>query len=181
MTDQLTLESIDASVRDSISKQSQEKQHIEGVTILTLTKYTTEDGSFTEILRLNDHGNFELMPDFHIGQINRSVMLPNTVKAWHLHYGQDEIWNVSSRSHLMLGLWDVRENSPTKGQTMRIPMSPERLVFIPRGVAHGAANFLTHAVEILYFMSAQYNKDAADEQRLPWDAKGREFWEIHRE
>jgi dTDP-4-dehydrorhamnose 3,5-epimerase len=64
---------------------------------------------------------------------------------------------------------------------MRIPLNHDKLVYIPRGVAHGAANHMTHAAEILYFVSSHYNKDNPDEQRLPWDATGKEFWEIKRE
>lgn len=108
-------------------------------------------------------------------------MLPNTVKAWHLHYNQDEIWNVGARSHILLGLWDTREHSATKGVSMRIPLSRDRIVYIPRGVAHGAANHMTHAIEIFYFVSNHYNKDHLDEQRLPWDSLGKEFWDIKKE
>lgn len=178
---QLTLSDIDASVRGRVSSQHYEKFHIDGVQIISLTKYLTEDGSFTELMRLGEQNDMVTLPDFHIAQINRSIMLPETVKAWHLHYNQDEVWNVGARTHLLLGLWDIRESSPTKGKTMRIPLNHDKLVYIPRGVAHGAANHMTHAAEILYFVSSHYNKDNPDEQRLPWDAAGKEFWEIKKE
>jgi len=178
MTNTLSLQDIDASVRDTIVLQENEKKSIEGVQIFPLTTFKTEDGSFSEILRLH---TMPFPPDFTIAQINRSIMLPSTVKAWHLHFNQDEVWNVSARSHILLGLWDVRENSPTKGQTMRIPLTAEKLVYIPRGVAHGAANHMTHAAEILYFVSSTYNKESPDEKRLPWDSKTAEFWDIKKE
>jgi dTDP-4-dehydrorhamnose 3,5-epimerase len=178
---QLTLTDIDASVRGKVSGQHYEKPKIGGVEIISLPKYLAEDGSFTELFKLNEQGNMLAFPDFHIAQVNRSVMLPGTIKAWHLHFGQDEVWNVGSRTHLLLGLWDIRETSPTKGKTMRIPLNHDKLVLIPRGVAHGAANHMTHAAEILYFVSSHYNRESPDEQRLPWDAIGKEFWEIKRE
>jgi dTDP-4-dehydrorhamnose 3,5-epimerase len=157
--------------------QKAEKQVIDGVKIASLKKHITEDGSFTELMRLRQ------LPfsDFTIAQINRSVMLPNTIKAWHLHFHQDEVWNTSSESHILLGLWDIREHSATKGISMRIPLSSETLVLIPRGVAHGAANHMTHKAEILYFVSNEYDKDHPDEHRLAWDLLGKEFWEIKKE
>lgn len=177
----MNIDDIIPDLKDKIQSQQYEKVEIEGIKILPLHKFLTEDGSFTEIMRFSDQWSLEQMPEFHIAQINRSVMLPSTIKAWHLHFNQDEIWNVSARTHLLLGLWDVREHSSTKGKTMRIPLSSEKLVYIPRGVAHGAANHMTHAAEIFYFVNNKYNKDAPDEQRIAWDSVGKEFWDLKRE
>lgn len=177
----LTLDDIDQSVRSSVSVQEYHTQTIQDVQIINLNKHETEDGSFTELLRLDQQGIAEHVPEFHVAQINKSILFPGSVKAWHLHYRQDEIWNVTFYSHLILGLWDVREGSSTKGLSMKIPLSPTRLVYIPRGVAHGAANVSGHNAEILYVVSEQYNKEQPDEQRLPWDSLGKEFWEAKKE
>lgn len=177
----LTIDSIAQELRQNVSDQAKNSQVIDGVKIFQLKSHKTEDGSFSELLRFSDNGTLELLPDFQIAQINRSVMLPNTVKAWHFHFAQDEVWNVSAKSHILLGLWDVRENSPTKNAVMRIPLTHEGLVYIPRGVAHGVANLLTHAVEILYFVNNKYDPEAPDEKRFAWDLKGKDFWEIKRE
>lgn len=177
----MNIDDIAPEFRDKIQTQQYDKPEIEGVKIFHLQKFVTEDGSFSELLRFSQNGTLEILPEFHIAQINRSIMLPNTVKAWHIHFNQDEVWNVSARTHLLLGLWDLREHSSTKGKAMRIPMSSEKLVYIPRGVAHGAANHMTHATEIFYFVNNTYNKDTPDEQRLPWDSNGKEFWDIKRE
>jgi len=177
----MNIDDLTAEARNMLTPQNYQKKVIDGVKVISLQKHLTEDGAFAELLRFNEQGSFEELPEFRIAQINRSVMLPQTIKAWHLHFNQDEFWNVSARTHLLLGLWDVRENSPTKGTNMRIPLSSEKLVYIPRGVAHGAANHMTHATEILYFVNNKYDKENPDEQRLPWDALGKDFWEMKKE
>lgn len=177
---QLTIQDIDSALRDRVSKQGSEKQTIDGVIVVDLKTHITEDGSFTELLHF-DSGKVAGFPDLTIAQINRSVMLPNTTKAWHLHFNQDEIWNVGPTTHILLGLWDIREHSGTKGVAMRIPLNHNRLVYIPRGVAHGAANHSTHHAEVFYFVSSAYNHDNPDEQRLPWDSLGANFWEMKKE
>jgi len=181
MNQPLTLDSIAEELRSDVSVQSRSHDEIDGVKIFHIKSHKTEDGSFSELLQMNDQGALELVPDFHIAQINRSIMLPNTVKAWHFHFAQDEVWNVSARSHVLLGLWDVREHSSTKNVVMRIPLTHESLVYIPRGVAHGVANHLTHAIEIYYFVNNKYNPENPDEKRFSWDKKGQEFWNIPRE
>ncbi len=181
MNQPLSLHDINQDIRDKVNSQEYQKQHIEGVEIFHLHKHLTEDGSFTEILRINDSGALALVPDMKIAQINRSIMLPSSVKAWHLHFNQDEVWNVSGDSHLLLGLWDVREHSTTKNVSVKIPLDSTTLVYIPRGVAHGAANISGNNAEILYFVSNQYNPEQLDEKRLPWDSLGKDFWEAKKE
>jgi dTDP-4-dehydrorhamnose 3,5-epimerase len=181
MNQQLSLTDITQEQRDKISSQQYQKPTIEGVKIFHLKEHVTEDGSFTEIIRIQDDGSLSLVPEMKIAQINRSVMLPGSVKAWHLHFNQDEIWNVGFSTHLILGLWDIREQSPTKHTSMKIALTANTHVFITRGVAHGAANISVKNEEILYFVSNQYNKEQPDEHRLPWDSLGKEFWEAKKE
>lgn len=181
MNKQLSLNDISQELREKVSSQAYQTTMIDGVKIFNLNEHITEDGSFTEIVRIQENGSLSLIPEMKITQINRSVMLPSSVKAWHFHYNQDEVWNVSSSSHLLVGLWDIREQSATKHVSIKIPLTSTRLIFIPRGVAHGAANRSGTNAEILYFVSNQYNKEQPDEQRLPWDSLGKEFWEAKKE
>lgn len=83
---------------------------------------------------------------------------------------------------MILGLWDVRENSTTKGATMKIPMGNgmSRLVVVPRGVAHGVVNVASAPGTIFYFVNNQFNISEPDERRLKWDALGAEFWEVEK-
>lgn len=184
MATPLTLDDIDEQVRANVYTQAYEpKKTIDGVHMVTLKNASGEDSDFTELMRVNDKGESEHFPGFHIAQINRSTQIPGSTKAWHLHFSQDEIWYVTDEGRLLTGLWDVRKDSPTFGLTMRIPMgsNTHRMVYIPRGVAHGAVNITQLPATILYFMNGQFNVKNPDEHRIPWDAQGADFWQAQRD
>lgn len=178
------MEDIDEKVGEKIYTQAYKpKKVIDGVSIVTLKSMSGEDSDFTELMRVNSQGESENFPGFHIAQINRSTQIAGSVKAWHLHLAQDELWYVTDESRLLTGLWDIRKNSPTYGVTMRIPMggSTHKMVYIPRGVAHGAANLTNTTATILYFMNGQFNIEDPDERRIPWDTQGADFWQAQRD
>jgi len=102
------------------------------------------------------------------------------IKAWHLHYNQEDVWFVPPDEHVLMGLFDLRENSRTKNQSMRIVLGNHKsqLIVIPRGVAHGYANLGERSATIIYFMNQQFDIASPDEHRLPWDFLGKDFWEI---
>ncbi len=159
------------------------KPKIEGVILKEIRNMTSEDGDFSEILRIDEKGDIEGFEGFRIRQINRSKMLPGNIKAWHLHYKQDEIQTVNPEDHLIVGLWDVREDSKTKGISVKYILGGGKahLLYIPKGVAHGYTNVSKKAATILYFVSEQFSLENPDEQRLPWDSLGKEFWETQKE
>jgi dTDP-4-dehydrorhamnose 3,5-epimerase len=105
-------------------------------------------------------------------------LLPSAIKGWHLHYNQEDIWFVFPDSHLLVGLWDLREDSPTKNQTMRITLGggKSQLLYIPRGVAHGTVNLSSRNADLIYFINQQFSLDQPDEHRIPWDTLGEDFW-----
>jgi dTDP-4-dehydrorhamnose 3,5-epimerase len=175
---------IDPTVKNNVYTQSYApKPTIEGVKILTISTSVGEDSDFAELFRLGPTGELEMLPGFVLRQMNRSTQFSGSVKAWHLHFEQDELWYVPPESRLIAGLWDVRENSPTKNISMRIPMggSTNRLIYIPRGVAHGTVNICNEMGVILYFVNAHFNKENPDEHRLPWDSLGADFWKPERD
>lgn len=179
-----TDESVDASLRDKVYNQDYSpKSTIAGVQIIKIRNFVGENGDFSELLRLNERGESELIVGFKVRQINRSKQYTKAIKAWHLHYKQDEIWYVPPDEHLLLGLWDVRDSSQTKGTLQKIPLGGGNsiAVYIPRGVAHGAVNFSGKKANVYYFVNNQFNQDVPDEHRLPWDAAGKEFWESPKE
>lgn len=175
----LTKSDIEKKMRDKVFVQDYAPQpRIDGVQIKEVKYFVGEDGDFSEILRLSPQGEVEGFPGFHVRQINRSKMLPGAIKAWHLHYAQEEIQTVVPENHLVIGLWDVREKSPTKNMTMKLVLGGGKahMLYIPKGVAHGYMNVSPKPATILYFMNQQFNLEALDERRLPWDSvKG--FWE----
>lgn len=156
---------------------------IEGVQLIDLKHFSDEGGYFMELARLG-RGLLELFPEFETKQLNYSEVHPGVIKAAHLHYFQEDVWIVPPTSKLLIGLLDARKDSPTSGKTMRFIMGEGRgrALYIPRGVAHGYANHSTKDAGLFYLVNNQFNPDPAktDEKRLPWDAFGREFWDVAR-
>jgi dTDP-4-dehydrorhamnose 3,5-epimerase len=175
---------IDPKYQDIMYTQEYSKSKlIDGVQLVNVKNITGEDGNFSEILRINEKGGLELFPDFKLAQINRTSQMGNTIKAWHVHFYQDEIWYVAPNFHLFVGLWDLRKDSPTCGMTNRISLGANnsQLLYIPRGVAHGSAVISNSSVNLYYFINRQFDINSPDEQRIAWDHLGKEFWEPERD
>lgn len=180
----LTAEDVDERVRGKVYTQDySSKPPIDGVKVFLLKHIVGEDGDFLEIVRFGPNGRLELIPDFTVAQMNRSTQFPGSVKAWHLHYKQNEIWFVPPANHFLVGLWDVRSASPTKGTTMRLTMGGgvAKLLYIPKGVAHGAVNLSSETSPIIYFVDQKFDINNPDEQRIPWDSLGADFWKAVRD
>ncbi len=175
---------LDPSIREKVYTQNYDpKGSIDGVKIVELKEMAGEDSDFTELMRLNEKNESQLFPGFHVRQINRSTQLPRSVKAWHLHLSQDEVWYVPNQAQLLAALWDVRKDSPTRGNIMRIPLGSgvSKMLFIPHGVAHGSASFTKDLGVILYFMNNLFDAKNPDEHRIPWDTLGADFWQPQRD
>jgi dTDP-4-dehydrorhamnose 3,5-epimerase len=172
---------ISPEYRDLVTTQEYPKRTpIEGVQIVDLRLMQDDGGSFAELVRLDDNGRLLAFPDFQVRQSSYSLVLPGAVKAFHLHFNQEDVWFVPPTDRLLIGLLDVRDASPTRGQTMRFVMGAGKaqLLHIPRGVAHGCGNLGATPVTILYYVNQHFNLDDPDERRLPWDALGESFWQI---
>lgn len=177
----LTKKDIIQEYRSFVSVQDySEKKKIEEVGIYELKNFVGEDGFFCEIGRLNNDGYLEAIKDFQVLQINYSEALPGVVKAWHLHLCQEDLWYISPNQIILVGLYDLRKDSPTKKISMRFALGGGRsqLLYIPRGVAHGYANLTNQRISILYFVNQKFDPKMPDEQRLPWDILGENFWKM---
>ncbi len=58
---------------------------IEGVRLDEPKVHRSTDGTFAELLRIEDDGNGQGVPGFRPRQWSWSLMEPGAVKAWHLH------------------------------------------------------------------------------------------------
>lgn len=174
----LSHDDIDPKILDKVYTQKYHSPStIQGVTRVPLATKISEDSDFTEIMRINSSGTLDQFPDFHVLQVNRSLLYPQSIKAWHLHFKQDEIWNIHPEFHLVIGLWDIRKKSPTCGVAMKFVLGESsELLFIPKGIAHGSANLSNNPVHLLYIVNQQFNSQNPDEHRIPWDALGENFW-----
>ena len=159
-----------------------EKKEIEGVKIVGIEKnFVVEDGRFVEIGRLSEEGTLLDLPELRVRQINYAEVVPGTRKAWHVHLKQNEAWFIHPASQLIVGLMDLREDSPTKGNVIRRVLGGGKthLVFIPKGVAHGLSNPYPETATMNYLVDQYY--DGKDEYRLPFDFEvGEDFWEIRK-
>lgn len=178
----LTIEDFGSEFKDSISTQDYSKKpSIEGVKLVELKQFVDDSGSFNEVGRF-EKGIPKDFPDFELKQTSYSLMEPGAIKAFHLHLQQEDIWFVPPSDKLLVGLVDLRKNSASYKVSQRLILGGGKalLLYIPRGVAHGAANLSKKNAAIFYFVSKQFNADSPDEKRLPWDLLGKGFWEKER-
>ena len=136
---------------------------IDGVMIKELDAHPDERQTFREVIRVTD--------DFFqdgFGQLSYARMNPGTAKAWHVHQKQVDWWYVPIGA-LKLVLHDLRDDSPTCGQTQELLLGPEyghKVVRIPPGVAHGC-KVIGDVTHLFYVTSNVYNPE--DEGRIPHD------------
>jgi dTDP-4-dehydrorhamnose 3,5-epimerase len=156
---------------------------IEGVALVPLTRHADDGGSLTELARLTD-GHVEGLSGFTLRQINFSELAPGTIKAFHLHVHQTDVWYVPPGDRMLIVLIDARQGSATEGVRMRLVLGDggSRLLRIPPGVAHGVRNLGTQPGRIIYFTDLHFSAEpsSCDEGRLPWDFAGPEVWEVTR-
>lgn len=155
---------------------------ISGVEFMKSPFHKDDGGNFTEIFRLTNGLVEELVDSFEVRQLSMSVVVPGTIKAYHLHYEQDDLWFVSPYDRLLVNLHDVRQDSPTFDTHMRLVLGAGSAVQvrIPKGVAHGVSNPYHRDMTLFYATSQQFNAKEPDEQRLPWDVFGADVWELTR-
>ncbi len=181
MSERLTPNAIGPDYAAHVSTQEYgRKTPIKDVQVMDLRLLIDDGGSFAELIRLDDTGKLLAIPTFQVRQSSYSLVLPGAVKAFHLHYNQEDVWFVPPTDRLIVGLLDVRADSPTYNQNMRLVMGggKAQLLYIPRGVAHGCANIGATPSTILYYVNQHFDLNAPDEHRLPWDILGEAFWQV---
>ena len=82
---------------------------IEGVQIIDLRHMTDDGGSFAELVRFDEKGCLLQVPSFQVRQSSYSLVLPGAIKAFHLHYNQEDVWFVPPTDRLLVGLIDCRK------------------------------------------------------------------------
>ncbi len=179
----LTIDDIDEKSRGQLYVQDYAaKPTIDGVRIIPIKNFVGEDGDFSEIIRM-DQGKIEGLEDVAVAQVNRSRLIAGSIKAWHLHFNQEDVFYLPPSDSLLVGLWDLRKNSSTNGVSMKITLGggASSLLLIPRGVAHGMVNVSGAPIDLFYFVSGQFDAKSPDEHRLPWDSLGADFWTASKE
>lgn len=151
--------------KQNVTKQDYgAKPVIEGVEITSLLWNYSDDGQFLEWGHLQDYEKV---------QLNHSIMLPGATKAFHFHEKQED--GFYCFQPLLLILHDLREDSPTKGVTMRQVIC-NHLAIIPKEVIHGIKNINPAPAHLFYFTTNFF--DGTDEGRLPYDFLGKSIWDM---
>ena len=129
------------------------------------TKDDPGQGILMEVLR-NDEG---LLKKF--GQTIFTVSYGRgTIKAFHWHKLQDDLWFVAS-GMVRVVLYDNRNSSPTYRETQQINAGANdyKLILIPQGVIHGYQVLSDVPVLLFYHVTEPYNPQSPDEQRVPFN------------
>jgi len=129
-----------------------------------ISEHTIKSGFLIEVLREDD----DLLKRF--GQTTFTVAYKDTIKAFHWHRIQDDLWFVATGKAFIV-LHDLRNNSPTHGTTQVLQAGEDnyRLVLIPKGVAHGYKVVSEKPVLLFYHSTHPYNREKPDEERIPWN------------
>lgn len=137
---------------------------IKDVIVKKLLRHPDDRGFFMEILRDDE----DLLKRF--GQASMSKSYPGVIKAFHYHERQDDIWFFPV-GNAQVVLYDLREDSPTKGETSVFYMGEDNpiVVVIPKGVAHGYRVLGNEPACIVYFTTESYDPKKPDEKRIDWD------------
>lgn len=167
--------------KEKLSLQSYgKKSEITGVEVIQLALQSDDGGNFCELARINDGHLESVGKPFDVRQVSMSVVSPGAIKAYHVHQKQDDVWYVNPYDRLIVNLHDLREDSPTFDAHARFVLGGGKnfLLRIPHGVAHGCANMYKRNMVLFYFTNQQFQEHDPDEHRLPWDAFGKDVWEI---
>ena len=115
-----------------LDRNTQTGNVIQGVVRRRLTVNHDDRGSFTEVFCDNW--------DLPIAPVQWSIVTsrPRTLRGMHLHLRHDEYISVL-RGRACVGLYDLRQDSPTEGRSMLIELDGETptCLSFPRGILHG--------------------------------------------
>jgi dTDP-4-dehydrorhamnose 3,5-epimerase len=136
-----------------------------GVTVRRTTTHVDERGTVCEL--------FDPRWQWHPDPLVFAYMFtlrPGKAKGWGLHKLHDDRYVLMS-GELLLVLYDVRPDSPTRGLVSKIVLSTydRRLINIPAGVWHANWNIGREDVVVVNFPTRPYDHENPDKFRLPLD------------
>jgi dTDP-4-dehydrorhamnose 3,5-epimerase len=148
---------------------------IKDVQLKKLNPHFDDRGFLVEILKETD---LFFKP---LKQTTYTETYPGVIKAFHWHKKQWDFWFVV-RGMAQIVLYDLREGSPTKGETNVFYLGEKNLAIlaIPPGVAHGYRVLGNQPLGLFYHTSEIYDPKNPDEERIPFDDKTINFdWQTH--
>lgn len=139
---------------------------VDGVALQPYSLWPDDRGYFLEIARLGQGLAAEFLQ--RSTQVSASLSYPGTIKAFHFHRSQTDLW-VPAAGMLQVALVDLRPESRTFGwkNTVYIGSLRPWQVRIPPGVAHGYKVIGEGPAVLVYLTDRHY--DPQDEGRIPYD------------
>jgi len=109
-----------------------QEPNIDGVKIVPKKMIVDERGKIMHMMKSTDDEFIEF------GEIYFSTAWPGAVKAWHIHQWMT-VNNVVISGLAKLVMYDIRPDSPTKGNLLEVFLGDDNhvLVQIPPGIANG--------------------------------------------
>ena len=151
-------------------------QLIAGVDIRPYALWPDDRGYFLEVLRFGQG----LASSYPAGstQVSAALSYPGTIKAFHYHQHQTDVW-VPSSGMLQVALVDLRTESATFGRrnTLYVGMLRPWQILIPPGIGHGYKVIGEHPAMLVYVTDRFY--DPTDEGRIPYNEPSIQYdWEM---
>lgn len=148
---------------------------IAGVEIRPHALWPDDRGYFLEVMRFGQG----LPADYPASstQVSAAVSYPGTIKAFHYHQHQRDVW-VPVSGMLQVALVDLRAGSPTFGRRNTLYAGTLRpwQVLIPAGVGHGYKVIGEQPALLVYVTDRFYNP--SDEGRIPYNDESINYdWE----
>jgi dTDP-4-dehydrorhamnose 3,5-epimerase len=139
-----------------------------GVKLHDVNKFIDERGFFAEIMR-DDWKS--LLGDDRIAQVNLSLSLPGTVRAWHRHSRGQTDYLMVLEGLLKICAYDDAEGSPTRGQLSEIVASDQKpqVIRIPGHYWHGTKTLGIKPSVTIYLVTRLHDAKNPDEERRPWN------------
>ncbi|MEO8050504.1 MAG: dTDP-4-dehydrorhamnose 3,5-epimerase family protein [Acidobacteriota bacterium] len=136
---------------------------IEGVQVRTYDLWPDDRGYFLEVVRLKQGLAADFDPE--TTQVSAALSYPGTIKAFHFHHHQTDLW-VPSQGMFQVALVDLRPDSCTYGlkNTLYTGALKPWQIFIPPGVGHGYKVIGEHPGMLIYVTNRLYNPQ--DEGRI---------------
>jgi dTDP-4-dehydrorhamnose 3,5-epimerase len=160
----------------SIIRTPESGELIEGVRVQAFPLWPDDRGYFLEVARLGQGlpANFPAAST----QVSSDLSYPGTIKAFHFHKHQTDLW-VPASGMLQVALVDLRPESRSFGRknTLYVGTLKPWQVLVPPGVGHGYKVIGEQAAMLIYLTNRLY--DPSDEGRIPHnDASIAYDWEL---
>lgn len=148
---------------------------IHGVQVVPLKIFPDERGAIMHGVRSDNILN-------PFGEVYFSKIYQNAIKGWHVH--ESLILNyICVFGQVKLVLHDLREDSPTKGETQEIFMGMDNycMVHIPPGIANGTKgispphSIVCNVASQAHDPTLKYRRIHPDENLIPYDWERKVF------